>query len=648
MTETPVGFLDRQLDAARMHVLIIGRSTELQTEIEPLLADYGVDWQLRFASDATAALLEMQRGSAPDVVVSELHPLGMDGPALLDRVREKVPRAGRLMVLDAAEAGQAMRALNSAHRLLHKPLQAEELIEAVDSLNDLQDLLNSDELRAAVGKLDRLPPPPKLYLALSRAVQNPDSSLADLAGLVAQDPVSAARVLRISNSAFYSSGREIADVRSAVIRLGQLEVRRVVLASEVFAGAADGVDREAMRQRSLLASQLAAKLVENANVELATTAALLAEVGMLLPGVRRQDDHGHWQGDGPHYAEAGAYLLGLWGLPFPIVEAVAFHRQPSRLKSRGFWIGAAVHVACALAAGREVDERFLDSVGVLGKLPMWRAWAQELGVAQQQAGSTAVQTPKTESDEARQARRIENARQLLDANPIISVEQAGVHYGLLAVDARAASAEQVEACLLVHRFDALAVDLDASATERGTVDAQRLQAEADAPWWRELASAECAASRLWAQFQLRLRQQTGDWPELAQYEAIELAHKQKWPIWSLDLDRHQRMQSALNTVSRWRRLRALHRAARAYRHEYTVSDSAWQRFENDAAIWVALTEFLPELAADMAIRQSRLQLMAAELRRRARLAAARRVLVVLAAGELAAFKRALRSRAIEG
>ena len=629
-----------------MHVLIIGRSTELQAEIPPVLADFGVDWRLSFATDATAALLEIQRGSAPDIVVSELNPLGMDGPALLERIRDKAPRAGRLMLLDPAEAGQAMRALNSAHRLLHKPLQAEELIEAVDSLNDLQDLLNSEELRTAVGKLDRLPPPPKLYLALSRAVQNPDSSLAELAALVAQDPVSAARVLRISNSAFYSSGREIGDVRSAVIRLGQLEVRRIVLSSEVFAGGVDAEDRESMRQRSLLASQLAAKLVDNANVELATTAALLAEVGMLLPGVRRFDEHGQWQGEGPHYAEAGAYLLGLWGLPFPIVEAVAFHHQPSRLKSRGFWIGAAVHVACALAAGREVDERFLESVGMLNKLPTWREWAKELGARQQGESDTPAQ-PRPDSAETRQARRREHARQLLDADPIISLEQAGVHYGLLALDARAASAERVEACFMLHRFDALAIDLDPASVERGGADVERLQHEAKAPWWQSLGAAEPMAKSLWARFQLRMRHQTGDWPELGQFEAIELAHRQKWPIWALDLDREVRLAAALNTVSRWQRLQASRRAAGAYQAALAIADPAWQRFAQDAPVWVALAEFLPQLAANMSIRQSRLQLMAAELRRRARLADARRILVALAAGELPAFKRALRSRSDE-
>ena len=34
---------------------------------------------------------------------------------------------------------------------------------------------------------------------------------------------------------------------------------------------------------------------------------------------------------GSSHAEIGAYLLGLWGIPFPAVEAIAHHHRPTRL-----------------------------------------------------------------------------------------------------------------------------------------------------------------------------------------------------------------------------------------------------------------------------------------------------------------------------
>ena len=49
------------------------------------------------------------------------------------------------------------------------------------------------------------------------------------------------------------------------------------------------------------------------------------------------------------HAEAGPYLLGIWGLPLPLVEAVAWHHQPSRNPTRSFAPLIAVHGTSFLA-----------------------------------------------------------------------------------------------------------------------------------------------------------------------------------------------------------------------------------------------------------------------------------------------------------
>ena len=48
------------------------------------------------------------------------------------------------------------------------------------------------------------------------------------------------------------------------------------------------------------------------------------------------------------HAEVGAYLLGLWGIPFPIVEAVAFHHRPNEVPPESRPLVAAVHIASGL------------------------------------------------------------------------------------------------------------------------------------------------------------------------------------------------------------------------------------------------------------------------------------------------------------
>jgi HD-like signal output (HDOD) protein len=82
------------------------------------------------------------------------------------------------------------------------------------------------------------------------------------------------------------------------------------------------------------------------------------------------------------HAAVGAYLLGLWGLPFPIVEAVAYHHEPSRVTSGPREVLAAVHVSEAFAeaadesrADARIDLAFLDQAGLSAKLPQWRTIA---------------------------------------------------------------------------------------------------------------------------------------------------------------------------------------------------------------------------------------------------------------------------------
>ena len=86
----------------------------------------------------------------------------------------------------------------------------------------------------------------------------------------------------------------------------------------------------------------------------------------------------------------GAYLLGLWGMSYPVVEAVANHHHPARVESTEFGLPGIVHVADALAAeackeleigGRTrpepLDMDYLESVGLVSELAAWCSIARE-------------------------------------------------------------------------------------------------------------------------------------------------------------------------------------------------------------------------------------------------------------------------------
>ncbi len=202
------------------------------------------------------------------------------------------------------------------------------------------------------------------------------------------DPVLTARVLQLSNSAYYSRGTAVAHIDRAVMKLGVDTVINIAIAHEAFAGA-DSADVQA---RAIATSQLAAKImIGMGRADLATTAATaatLVDIGRTLPLRKRRDKIGCADAaDGLEYvamkvpveSAVGAHLLSRWGLPWPIVEAVAYCHNPSLASDEGFGVVAAVHAAYAIINGRALDEAYLESLDAMPYVPHWQLEAARSG-----------------------------------------------------------------------------------------------------------------------------------------------------------------------------------------------------------------------------------------------------------------------------
>ncbi len=66
---------------------------------------------------------------------------------------------------------------------------------------------------------------------------------------------------------------------------------------------------------------------------------------------------------GATHAEIGAYLLGLWGLPFQIVEAVANHHAPARGTDDRLGLAQLVWLASCIVEGEEPTPDLLSRFG---------------------------------------------------------------------------------------------------------------------------------------------------------------------------------------------------------------------------------------------------------------------------------------------
>jgi HD-like signal output (HDOD) protein len=148
-----------------------------------------------------------------------------------------------------------------------------------------------------------------------------------------------------------------------------------------------GFSPDRLQHHSMLTGLLAKKIVGNPQLaEAAFTAGLLHDIGALVllhaappDYIRALDRKKELNGNGAAaereifgvtHAEVGAYLLGLWGIPFPIVEAVAFHHRPNEVPPESRPLVAAVHIASGLveemtATDAQRANPSLDSSGLI-------------------------------------------------------------------------------------------------------------------------------------------------------------------------------------------------------------------------------------------------------------------------------------------
>jgi HD-like signal output (HDOD) protein len=292
-----------------------------------------------------------------------------------------------------------MRSIGVAHQYLAKPCESATLKAAIAQTQLLRNLLSSDSLAKLVGHVGTLSSAPVAFQELVTCLQQPTSSVADAARIVGRNVAMTANIMKLVNSAFFGSRQPIATVDRAVAYLGLDTLGALVVCDGVFRGGASssiaGFSLERLWQHSLqtaIAARAIAR-IENqpaTRAEEAFLAGVLHDVGKLVyatrsavvndPAASGDDTVAQIEA---HHPEVGAYLLGLWGFPNSIVEAIDFHYTPSLVSGDGFGLAGLVHVANRLVHQHEaqgtalsdscIEPGYLEKLGLTDHVPQWSA-----------------------------------------------------------------------------------------------------------------------------------------------------------------------------------------------------------------------------------------------------------------------------------
>jgi len=363
------------------------------------------EWEMTFVSGGQEALQAMAEHPY-DIIVTDMQMPVMNGAQLLEEVKNKYPQCLRFVLSGQANRDTILKTVNPAHQFLSKPCDTAELKRRLTRALAIRNLLQNEELRELVSKLESLPTLPTLYADLIHELDKDEPSVARIGQLVSEDMALTAKILQLVNSAFFGLSGQVSSATNAVGLLGLDIIKALILSTHVLSkfqtDLLNVTDVEYLWKHSLTVAGYAKAiaLMEKANqraVDECFTAGLLHDLGKLILASAMNGKYGEVLSRirekgtnlvaaeievlGCSHAEVAAYLMSLWGLPDNVIEGVAWHYHPSESAKSEFSTVATTHVATVYDEQQNphwmidsitLDTDYLTRIGCLEKEKEWR------------------------------------------------------------------------------------------------------------------------------------------------------------------------------------------------------------------------------------------------------------------------------------
>ena len=367
------------------------------------------EWEMHFVESAEAALQILDEMPF-DVVVSDMRMPKMDGAQLLEQVKLRHPDVIRMVLSGQSSRAAVLRSLAPAHQFLSKPCAPQELIDRLAQSLAMRNLLSNPGLKTIVSRLRSVPSLPIIYDELMSVLRKDDPPISLIEKIISKDVGMAAKILQLANSAFIGARGRISSLLQAVSMIGTETVRTLVLSVHVFSQFDNNSEVSpflpVLWQHSISTAALAQKIAaaERASkvvIDESFTGGLLHDIGKVVLLAEMPHEYGaifrksscefatlELQQLGCTHAQVGAYLISIWGLPVPLVRAIAFHHSPSEAGESNFSSLTAVHAADAITSGVDpsplnhdgkLDLKYLEQIGLSQRTEVWRTLPETQG-----------------------------------------------------------------------------------------------------------------------------------------------------------------------------------------------------------------------------------------------------------------------------
>lgn len=385
------------------NVLFVLNNRSRGTQFSQKIPEIDNSWSVELADNSNEAL-DLVRSKHINVVICDDELENGKGIDVITTChRQKPGILGFLRKTNTPTKEESLKLSEQKVFVLPENLEDEGIYSHVARRILMKGLSENPNLLSVIRRMKKMPTIPQLYHQITRELRKEDGSIEFVAGLISKEPSMATRVLKAVNSPAYALGYEITEVVHALLFLGKEATQAQILADSVFSSYPNesiaGLNLQLVWKHSINVSAISRRVSmaidsNKKSAEIACTAGVVHDLGKVLMAVNLPDHYAQavtmakeekmplvdaeQKVFGTNHAEVAASLMGLWSIPFRILNSVASHHNLTGGKSHPTTSAMALYIGNGFEnaksknqLGQVINESLIEDWGLADQFGEW-------------------------------------------------------------------------------------------------------------------------------------------------------------------------------------------------------------------------------------------------------------------------------------